>query len=165
VIEGEVGLTDTADGKTEMVKTGESLAVDLSGFSSKTAFDTASENKNWNTPSLLGGADDDSKTSPNEANHSFGLSAVLLILGFLFGFVYRAVLKKFAKNSPHGISKNIGKPDRLLRFAIGVVLFLFAVAASWNPFLIFFSGFCFFEAIFSWCGLYAAMGKNTCPIE
>jgi hypothetical protein len=31
--------------------------------------------------------------------------------------------------------------------------------------LIFFSGFALFEALFSWCGFYAALGKSTCPIE
>lgn len=33
------------------------------------------------------------------------------------------------------------------------------------PKTIFFSGFAFFEAIFSWCGFYATIGKNTCPVE
>jgi len=42
---------------------------------------------------------------------------------------------------------------------------LWAITTTWSPILIFFSGFAFFEAIFSWCGFYAAMGKNTCPVE
>ncbi len=95
----------------------------------------------------------------------WGLIVVMFILAFTAGFIYRAILKKFAKNSPRGVAKNIGKPDRLLRAAIGVGLLLWAITTSWSPILIFFSGFAFFEAIFSWCGFYAAMGKNMCPVE
>jgi TM2 domain-containing membrane protein YozV len=63
------------------------------------------------------------------------------------------------------VAKNIGKSDRLLRAVIGAGLLLWAITTTWSPILIFFSGFAFFEAIFSWCGFYAAMGKNTCPVE
>jgi Na+-transporting NADH:ubiquinone oxidoreductase subunit NqrB len=48
---------------------------------------------------------------------------------------------------------------------IGIALLVWAITTSWNPLLIFFSGFLFFEALFSWCGLYAALGKNTCPLK
>lgn len=95
----------------------------------------------------------------------WGLIVVMYILAFIFGFLYRTILKKSAKNSPRGVTKNIGKPDRLIRIAIGVALLLIAITTTWSPILIFFSGFAFFEAIFSWCGFYAAMGKNTCPME
>ena len=95
----------------------------------------------------------------------WGLIVVMYILAFIAGFIYRTILKKFAKNSPRGVAKNIGKPDRLIRIAIGVALLLLAITTTWSPILIFFSGFAFFEAIFSWCGFYAAMGKNTCPVE
>lgn len=91
-------------------------------------------------------------------------SVFFLVSGFLGGFVYRAILKYFAsKQSVRGRTKNIGTPDRLLRAAFGagllVLAFLFA-----SPLLFVFAGFCFFEALFSWCGLYAALGKNTCPL-
>lgn len=95
----------------------------------------------------------------------WGLVATMYLLAFLFGFIYRAILKKFAKNSPHGVVKNIGKGDRLLRLAISVGLLVWAITTTWSPILIFFSGFAFFEAIFSWCGFYAALGKNTCPLR
>ncbi len=93
----------------------------------------------------------------------WGLIVIMYILAFIVGFIYRTILKKFAKNSPRGVARNIGKPDRLLRAVIGVALLLWAITTTWSPILIFFSGFAFFEAIFSWCGFYAAMGKNTCP--
>lgn len=93
-----------------------------------------------------------------------GLIAIMYTLAFIFGFAYHALLKKFAKGSTRGAVRNIGTPDRTLRLAIGVGLLLWAITTSWSPFLLFFSGFAFFEAIFSWCGFYAALGKKTCPI-
>ena len=95
----------------------------------------------------------------------WGLIVAMYVLAFIAGFIYRAILKKFAKNSPRGVARNIGRPDRLLRAAIGAALLLLGITTTWSPILIFFSGFAFFEAIFSWCGFYAAMGKNTCPIK
>ncbi|MEY4602658.1 MAG: hypothetical protein RL292_599 [Candidatus Parcubacteria bacterium] len=94
----------------------------------------------------------------------WGLIVAMYILAFLFGFLYRTILKKFAKGSVHGVAQNIGKPDRLLRLAIGVGLLLWAITTTWSPILIFFSGFVFFESIFSWCAFYQAIGKNTCDI-
>lgn len=91
------------------------------------------------------------------------LVLTMYILAALFGLIYRALLKKFAKNTPRGVTKNIGKPDRILRLAIGIGLFVWAVMTTWSPILLFFSGFCLFEAAFSWCGFYAALGQNTCP--
>lgn len=89
----------------------------------------------------------------------------LYILAFAFGLIYRALLRKFAKRKPYTVSKNIGSPDRWIRAGLGLALLIFAIATTWNPIVIFASGFCVFEAIFSWCGLYAAVGKNTCPLN
>jgi hypothetical protein len=96
--------------------------------------------------------------------YMWGYLLVIYTFAFIAGFIYWLVLRKFAKNSVRKLNKNIGKFDRLFRFAIGLGLFLWAVATSWSPILFFFSGFAFFEAIFSWCGLYAALGKNSCPL-
>jgi len=95
----------------------------------------------------------------------WGLIVVMYLFAGIVGLIYRAILKRVAKNSPRGAGKNIGKSDRLIRLAIGVGLLLFAMLTTWSPILIFFSGFAIFEALFSWCGFYAAMGKNTCPIN
>jgi hypothetical protein len=91
----------------------------------------------------------------------WGYILIIFTLAFVSGFFYRYFLRKFA---PKRGNKNIGKPDRLIRFCVGLGLFLWAVTTSWSPVLLFFSGFCFFEAIFSWCGFYAAIGRNSCPI-
>ena len=95
----------------------------------------------------------------------WGYILIMYILAFAFGFLYRFILKKVAKGSVRGVQKNIAKRDRLLRLAIAIGLLLWAITTSWNPWLLFFSGFALFEASFSWCGLYAALGKNTCPVE
>ena len=97
----------------------------------------------------------------------FGLGyvAVMYILAFVFGFVYRLLMKRVAISSLRGLGKNIGFTDRWLRVAIGLVLFIVAIITTWNAILLFLSGFCFFEAIFSWCGLYAIIGRNNCPID
>lgn len=93
----------------------------------------------------------------------WGLIVIMYVLAGTVGLVYRAILKRFAKGTVRGAHQNLGRDDRLLRLAIGVGLLLWAVLTTWNPILLFFSGFALFEAVFSWCGFYAAIGKNTCP--
>lgn len=95
----------------------------------------------------------------------FGLLITMFILAFAFGFAYRFILRSIAQNTVRKVHKNIGTSDRLLRLAIALGLLIWAITTSWSPLLLFFSGFVFFEAIFSWCGLYAALGKSTCPLE
>jgi len=95
----------------------------------------------------------------------WGFILIMFVLAFVVGFIYRAALKQFARNTTHGARKNIGATDRILRALIGTLLLLVAIATTWSPWLLFFSGLAFFEALFSWCGIYAALGKNTCPIN
>lgn len=94
----------------------------------------------------------------------YGYIIVMFILSFIFGFLYRLILKRVAKNSVRKVSQNIGKNDRWVRAGLGLFLLIFAISTSWSPILLFFAGFCFFEAIFSWCGFYAAIGKNSCSV-
>lgn len=94
----------------------------------------------------------------------WGLILILYVIAFIVGFIYRAILKKIAKTENRKLHKNIGKSDRIIRFAIAIVLLVWAITTTWSPLLIFLSGFALFEALFSWCGIYAALGKNTCPI-
>ncbi len=96
----------------------------------------------------------------------WGYIVLMYILAFAAGLIYRFILRKVAaKKSPRALHKNIGTIDRAIRAGLGVTLLILAICTTWNPILLFFSGFCIFEAIFSWCGLYAAMGKNTCPLN
>lgn len=104
----------------------------------------------------------------------WGLIVIMYVLAFIVGFILKFIMRKFRRNKglpletlakSGGVAKNIGKSDRLIRLAIGAGLLLWAITTSWSPILIFFSGFAFFEAIFSWCGFYAMMGRNTCQVE
>ncbi len=106
------------------------------------------------------------KSPANFIYSPFGWGLILLMftLAFIVGFAYRFLAKFFAERSVRGRSQNIGKRDRLIRLALAVALFFFAILTTWNPLILFFSGFCLFEAIFSWCGLYTALSKNTCPV-
>lgn len=94
----------------------------------------------------------------------WGLILVMYLLGFIFGLIYRSILKKFAKSTARGANKNIKKSGRLIRLALSLGLLILAITTTWSPILLFFSGFALFEAIFSWCGFYAAIGKNSCPL-
>ena len=103
-----------------------------------------------------------------------GFIVIMYLLAGIVGLAIRFLIKKFVRHasvvsigSPQAgsVQQNIGKSDRLFRLAIGIALLLFAILTTWSPVLIFFSGFALFEAIFSWCGFYAALGKNTCPVE
>ncbi len=95
----------------------------------------------------------------------WGLILILYALAALFGLGYRFALKFLATDVPRSAGKNIGTWDRAIRFAIGIALLLWAITTTWNPILIFISGFTLFESLFSWCILYSAMGRNTCPAE
>lgn len=98
----------------------------------------------------------------------FGLIYLLgaMVLGALFGLVFRAILKRIAhRTSNRARVHNIGTPDRALRVIIGVILLAWGVVGDWSLVAFFWAGFAFFESIFSWCGFYAALGKNTCPIN
>jgi len=113
----------------------------------------------------------------------WGLIVIMYILAGIFGLIYRAIFINFKiillkiKLRRHNLEatsikqvskpqkKNIGKTDRLIRLIIGIGLLLWAMLTSWSPLLIFISGFCIFEAVFSWCAFYAAIEKNTCSVE
>jgi hypothetical protein len=61
-----------------------------------------------------------------------------------------------------GMKKNIGKPDRLLRLIVGILLLGCAYwKMSWI--LLVLALFTLFEALMSWCILYQILGKNSCP--
>lgn len=93
----------------------------------------------------------------------WGYILIMYTLAFVFGLLYRYILKTFAKGTVRGLNKNIGNYDRTIRLAIWVGLLIWAITTSWSPWLLFFSGFALFEALFKWCGFYAAIGRNTCP--
>jgi hypothetical protein len=116
-------------------------------------------------PQIKSGFFEESPISFIKSPFGYGLIIIMYILAGIALIIYRTIMKRVGKNTPRGNAKNISAGERLLRVGIGIVLLLWAITTSWNPLLIFLSGFAFFEALFSWCGLYAALGKNTCPTE
>jgi hypothetical protein len=97
--------------------------------------------------------------------NSLATILIIYLLAFLVGFIWRSLVKAFARRAVYKKHKNIGSYDRFYRLLLGVILLVVAMTTDWNPVLIFASGFCIFESMFSWCAFYAAIGKNTCPIE
>lgn len=66
------------------------------------------------------------------------------------------------------MKKNIGTKDRALRAGMGAVLLLAAVVVESLPLkavLAIAAFFSIFQAVTSWCALYAILGKNTCPVK
>lgn len=106
---------------------------------------------------------DESPMSFIKSPFGWGYIAALYLLAFAFGFAYRLLMRRLATSETRKVSRNIGRADRIIRLGLAVGLLLWAITTSWNPLLIFFSGFALFESIFSWCGLYAGLGKNSCP--
>jgi hypothetical protein len=92
-----------------------------------------------------------------------GYIVIMFVFAFIAGFIYKWVWRKLARGKVRKAGRNIGGADRVIRAVLGLGL-LVAGIYFWNPVLLFFAGFCFFEAIFSWCGLYAALGKHSCPL-
>lgn len=73
VIEGAVEFRDKADGKTEMVNTGEALAVDLRGFGEKTKFDPSAETEDKPVPPA------ENKTEENKSESKSGMALPAII--------------------------------------------------------------------------------------
>jgi hypothetical protein len=91
-----------------------------------------------------------------------GYVAALYLLAILFGIVMRFVMGRVRRGSVHGLRRNLSAHDRSVRLTLGVALLAIAAVTNWGPVTVFFSGFCFYEAVASWCGFYALAGKTTC---
>jgi len=89
----------------------------------------------------------------------------VIFSSFIFGFAYRFLLRKFSSNKIRRVTMNIDWTGRLIRGGLGVGLLILSIYWGFHLPTAFFAGFCFFEAIFSWCGLFAALGKTSCPIN
>lgn len=62
------------------------------------------------------------------------------------------------------MQKNIGSSDRILRFALSLILFALAFWQA-SIILLLFALFTLYEALASWCVLYWILGKSSCPIQ
>jgi hypothetical protein len=66
------------------------------------------------------------------------------------------------------MKKNIGTKDRLIRLFFAILCFVGVLLLNDTRLqiaLVIFGVFNVFQAIFSWCALYAFLGRSTCPIE
>lgn len=90
------------------------------------------------------------------------LPLLWVIIGFLAGIAARTLFVKYANNKIRKESHNIGLGDRVFRFGAAIILLIVAYRYQWSAPMLFLSGFCFAESLFSWCGLYAMIGKSTC---
>ncbi len=92
----------------------------------------------------------------------WGYILVMYLLAFIVGFIVRLIFKIINRNKINKVGKNINKKDRLIRAVLGIALLLIAITTTWNPILLFLSGFMIFQSVFPWCIVYQFMGKNTC---
>lgn len=58
---------------------------------------------------------------------------------------------------------NIGTADRIVRFLIATSTLAYGIYAG-NEIAFVISGYTYYEAFAKWCGLYALMGRNSCPL-
>ncbi|MDA8242608.1 MAG: DUF2892 domain-containing protein [Elusimicrobia bacterium] len=65
------------------------------------------------------------------------------------------------------LTKNVGKPDRVIRIIVGMALGVAAYLTGGTAGLIMgvAAAVALLTGIFSWCGLYSLLGINTCKID
>ncbi len=95
----------------------------------------------------------------------WGIILFFYLSAFIVGLLIREFARIFFKVTPRGLRKNIGPADKLVRAVIGLGLLVWAITTTWNPVIIFFSGFFFFEAMFSWSVLYMVLNIVTSEIK
>ena len=94
-----------------------------------------------------------------------GYVAMMLLMAGVLGWTIRLSVRRFSSDTSRNQSHNIGVIDRIVRVLLGVTLLGIAIMTTWSPWLLLFAGFCFFESIAGWCGLYAMWRRNTCTIR
>jgi hypothetical protein len=95
----------------------------------------------------------------------WGIIFFFYLSAFIVGLLMREFVRIIFKVTPRGLRKNIGLADRLVRAVIGLGLLVWAITTTWNPIIIFLSGFFFFEALFSWSVLYVVLNIVTSEIK
>lgn len=66
------------------------------------------------------------------------------------------------------MKKNLGTIDRVLRLVLAIIIGVAIFLTDSIIIQIFLAGlslFILYEALASWCLLYALIGRNTCPID
>ena len=107
-------------------------------------------------------------------NYSSLMPTLLLLsylpLGVFVAILQRHIMRKVKwsqrviKQPGEVTHKNIGLPDRLLRLTIAIVVLVYGLWVG-SELAVVIAGYTFYEALAKWCGLYALVGRNTCPIN
>lgn len=72
-------------------------------------------------------------------------------------------IKMRSNNQRTAAHKNIGTTDRIVRYLIATGALLYGIyAGSEIAFII--AGYTYYEAFLKWCGFYALIGRNSCPL-
>jgi hypothetical protein len=74
----------------------------------------------------------------------WGYILAMIVLAFIAGLILRTLSGKRRG------SQKIGKAGRLLRLILAIGLLVWAILTTWNPILLFLSGFALFETAFGW---------------
>ncbi len=90
---------------------------------------------------------------------------LMILVGLVVGVIYRFIMTKYVKNPRKNLSKNIGVGDRWVRFGLSIVFFFVGLFNLSNPIFLIVCGFLLYETFSSWCGLFAVIGKSSCPIK
>ncbi|MCA9327918.1 DUF2892 domain-containing protein [Candidatus Saccharibacteria bacterium] len=86
------------------------------------------------------------------------------LLGILFAYVLHKLIRTWMPKSTHGKRRNIDLKGRIIRGSITVLLIVLAYSRDWDPLILFFAGFTLYETLSHWCVLYAALGRDSCPL-
>lgn len=89
-----------------------------------------------------------------------GYVAVLFVLASFFGAGSLLATERFLKKKKGKAKKNVSFYGRIGRVAAGALLLVFAITTTWNPLILFASGFLYFEALSGRCSLYYFLRKR-----
>lgn len=98
------------------------------------------------------------------------MTIFMYVLSFMAGIavalIQRYIMRNMRfnkKDQRTAAHNNIGVAGRVLRFCIATTAFAYAVyTGSEIAFII--AGYTYYEAFAKWCGFYALIGRNSCPL-
>lgn len=100
-------------------------------------------------------------------HYPYFVPIIALLGGYLSGPLIQWVLVKILPYPPkrNPARSNLGALDRFIRCLITFGLFIWAMLENWDPLLLYLTGFVAFEALSSWCVIFAICKKNTHPYD
>jgi hypothetical protein len=77
----------------------------------------------------------------------WGYILIMYVLAFVFGFIFFLLAKVSFRSRGQVLFRNLGLRGRVIWAAAAIALLLIAIFTTWNPVLLFVSGFFFFQAV------------------